>query len=115
MTDASKENKGIDPSDEKLVKDIAALARIDIEPAEVPMYAAQMRSILNYLEDLKDIDLTGIDPTVQIHPLELPFGPDEVERGLPIDAALNLSLRRRGDLLSVPRIVNPEEEAEAGE
>jgi len=114
MSDEEKEYINIDPSDEKLVRDIAALARIDFEPGEVQMYASQMRSILDYFEDLKDIDLSGIDPTVQIHPLGLPLEPDKIEPGLPINAALNISLRRRGNFISVPRIVNPEEEADAG-
>jgi len=114
MADANKGQPDIDPSDEKLVKDIAALARIEIEPGEVQMYASQMRAILDYFEDLKQIDLSGIDPTVQIHPLGLTLEPDEIEPGLPVNAALNISLRRRGNLLCVPRIVNPEEEADAG-
>lgn len=104
----------IDISDEELVKEIAALARLDFDEGEVKDYASQMRAILDHFEDLKDIDLEGIDPTVQINPVEIPLEDDCVEKGLSRDKILNLSAKRRGDFISVPRIVNPEDEAGSG-
>ncbi len=101
-------------SDEELVKEIAALARLDFDEGEVKGYAAQMRAILDHFEDLKEIDLEGIDPTVQINPVEIPLEDDFVEKGLSRDNVLNLGGRRRGDFISVPRIVNPEDEAGSG-
>ena len=112
--DDEKPHENTSVSDEDLVREIASLARIDFEPGEIEMYAAQMRSILNHFEDLKEIDVEGIDPTVQIRPIELPTGVDEIEPGLPIESSLRMSLRRRGDLLSVPRIVNPDDEGATG-
>ena len=101
-------------SDEELVKEIAALARLDFDEDEAKDYAAQMRAILDHFEDLNEIDLEGIDPTVQINPVEIPLEDDYIEKGLSRDKTLNLSARRRGDFISVPRIVNPEDEAGSG-
>ena len=109
-----KNSLPIDISDEELVKEIAALARLDFDEGEVKEYASQMRAILDHFEDLKDIDLEGIDPTVQINPVEIPLEDDFVEKGLSRNKILNLGSRRRGDFISVPRIVNPEDEAGLG-
>jgi aspartyl-tRNA(Asn)/glutamyl-tRNA(Gln) amidotransferase subunit C len=113
MTDKKNESNSAG-SDEELVREIAALARLDFEPGEIHGYASQMRSILDHFEDLKTVDLTGVDPTVQINPLKIPLKPDDVARGLPKDDILKLGRRARGDFISVPRIVNPEDEAASG-
>jgi len=105
-----EENK----TDEQLVEDIAKLARIDFEPGEISVYASQMRSILDHFSDLMEIDLEGLNPTVQIHRLDLPLQSDLADSGLEIDEGLGSSNRRRGNLVSVPRIVNPEDEAVSG-
>ena len=101
-------------SDEELVHEIAALARLNIKEDEIKDYAVRMRAILEHFEDLKEIDLEGIDPTVQINPLEIPLGPDLVEPGLPRNAILSISNRRVDDVISVPRIINPEDETKSG-
>ena len=109
-----KKSKPENISDEELVHEIAALARLNIDEDEIKDYAGQMRAILEHFEDLKEIDLEGIDPTVQINPLEIPLGPDMVEPGLPRNAILGISNRRRDDVISVPRIVNSEDDAASG-
>jgi aspartyl-tRNA(Asn)/glutamyl-tRNA(Gln) amidotransferase subunit C len=101
-----------DIDDKKLVEDIATLARIDFEEGEIGIYASQMRAILDHFDDLKEIDLTGINPTVQIHHVDIPLAEDNIEPGLSINDGLNASHRRRGNLLSVPRIVNPDAHVE---
>ena len=101
-------------SDEELVHEIAALARLNIKEDEIKDYAVQMREILEHFEDLKEIDLEGIDPTVQINPLEIPLGPDMAEPGLARNAILSISNRRVDDVISVPRIINPEDETKPG-
>ncbi len=96
-------------SDEKLVREIAALARIEFLPDEVPDYAAKMRAILDHFDDLTEVDLEGITPTVQINPVKLPLQADEILAGLKKSDILGISNRRRGDFISVPRIVNPDD------
>jgi aspartyl-tRNA(Asn)/glutamyl-tRNA(Gln) amidotransferase subunit C len=105
-------NPMADIEDKQLVAEIAALARLDFEDAEIETCATQMRSIIDHFKDLMEIDLEGINPTVQIHPIDLPLHDDRIEPGLTPDDALSISNRRRGNLLSVPRIVNPDASGE---
>jgi len=52
--------------DEKLVRHIAYLARIGIEDAEVRKFAEELRGILSYVEELKKVNVTGVEPIAQI-------------------------------------------------
>ena len=55
--------------DESRVQALAKLARIKIEDAEVPALALQLSRILSLVEQMNEIDTTGIEPLA--HPLEL--------------------------------------------
>ena len=55
-------------SDEEVAK-IAALARIELSPDDVTMFAQQLGDILAYVNELQQVDTTGIEPTS--HPLAL--------------------------------------------
>ena len=45
------------------VLDVAKLARIDLTDEEAKRYQTQMDEILNYVEQLNQIDVEGIEPT----------------------------------------------------
>jgi aspartyl-tRNA(Asn)/glutamyl-tRNA(Gln) amidotransferase subunit C len=55
--------------DESRVQALAKLARIKIEDVEVPALAFQLSRILTLVEQMNEIDTTGVDPLA--HPLEL--------------------------------------------
>jgi aspartyl/glutamyl-tRNA(Asn/Gln) amidotransferase C subunit len=42
--------------DEKLVKEIAALARLDLSKEETEMFVSQFRDILDYVSILNEVD-----------------------------------------------------------
>lgn len=48
---------------------VARLARLDLEPGEVDLYAAQLASILDHVAAVTGLDTTDVPPTA--HPLEL--------------------------------------------
>ena len=51
------------------VKAIARLARIEIDPADIPTYAEQLSRILQFVEQMNVADTDGIEPMA--HPLDL--------------------------------------------
>ena len=51
------------------VNAIARLARIEIDPADIPTYAKQLSRILRFAEQMKVADTDGIEPMA--HPLDL--------------------------------------------
>lgn len=72
-------------NDEKLTRQVAQLARLELTDAEVTTFTSQLGNILGYIQKLQQADVAGIEPLV--HPLELttPLR-DDVVRPSPVDA-----------------------------
>lgn len=54
---------------EELAK-IAKLAKLDLRPEELSKFSDQLSSILGYVGQLSQVDVTGVIPTAQINRLE---------------------------------------------
>jgi aspartyl-tRNA(Asn)/glutamyl-tRNA(Gln) amidotransferase subunit C len=55
------------------VERIAALAHLDLDAAELELFARQIGDILDYVNQLQQIDTTGIPPTASVvagHPAD---------------------------------------------
>jgi len=44
------------------VKHVAKLARLELTDAEIDKYSEQIGNILTYVEQMKEVDTTGIEP-----------------------------------------------------
>ena len=60
-------------------KHIADLARLELTEEELKKYGSQLSDVLNYIDQLKEVDTTGIEPTAQITGLENALRQDEKE------------------------------------
>ena len=58
-----KKQMPIQMIDEKQIRKIANLSRLEIQDADIPKLSSQLSSILSYIETLNELDLTGIKPT----------------------------------------------------
>ena len=63
----------------KEVEHIAHLARLGLSEKEVEKYATQLSSILEYVNQLKEVDTQGVVGTAQVTGLENITRQDEVE------------------------------------
>ena len=61
------------------IKHIADLARLELTEAELKKYGSQLSDVLNYIDQLKEVDTTDIEPTAQITGLENALREDEKE------------------------------------
>lgn len=52
------------------VKHIASLARIGVSEKEVEKFSKDLSSILDWIEQLKEVDVFGVEPTAHITGLE---------------------------------------------
>ena len=87
------------------VKYVAHLARISLTPAEETKLSAQLAGILGYIEKLKEVDVTGVEPTAHAVPLVNVTRPDEVRPSLSNDDALRNAPAKANGLFMVPKIV----------
>ena len=57
---------------------VAKLARIELTEAEVEKFRTQLSAVLDYVEQLQEVDTEGIEPTAQVTGLQNRFRKDEV-------------------------------------
>ena len=89
------------------VRRIAALARLRLSPDEERTFAVQLSAILGYVEQLKELDVSAVEPMT--HALAAgeaaPLRPDALQASLPPDEALANAPAREGTCFKVPRII----------
>ena len=87
------------------VKYVAHLARIALTPAEEQKIGAQLGNILGYIEKLKELDVSGVEPTAHAVPLTDVTRADEIRASLPPEEALRNAPAQANGLFLVPKIV----------
>jgi aspartyl-tRNA(Asn)/glutamyl-tRNA(Gln) amidotransferase subunit C len=70
------------------VRHIAELAKLRLSEGEVEQYAEQLSAILNYAQQLRAVDTSGVPPTPFVLPLENVMREDAPEPGLDTAEAL---------------------------
>ncbi len=87
------------------VKYVANLARVALTPAEEEKLGSQINSILGYIDKLKELDVSNVEPTAHAVPLINVVRPDETRPGLTNEEALRNAPSKAGGLFVVPKIV----------
>ncbi len=84
---------------------VANLARLALTPEEKATFSAQLRDVLSYIEQLKAVDVTGIEPTAHAFPLYNVWADDVPQPGLPVEEALRNAPAQRDHMIVVPKVV----------
>jgi aspartyl-tRNA(Asn)/glutamyl-tRNA(Gln) amidotransferase subunit C len=87
------------------VKYVAHLARLSLTPEEEEKIGAQLGSVLGYIEKLKEVDISGVEPTAHAFPLVNVMRPDEVRPSMPPEEALRNAPAQANGLFIVPKII----------
>ena len=87
------------------VKYVAHLARIALTPEEEQKLGAQLGGILGYIEKLREIDVTGVEPTAHAVPMVNVTRADEIRPSLSHEDALRNAPKQNNGLFVVPKIV----------
>ena len=94
------------PIDRGTVQKIAALARLQVDPAEEQRYVRELQAILSYVEQLQALDVEGIEPTSTVIAGAPPALRADEERPCDVrDEVLAQAPDRDGDYFRVPRVV----------
>ena len=87
------------------VKRVAHLARIALTPDEEKKLGSQLGHVLGYIEKLRELDVTNVEPTAHAVPMVNITRDDEVRPSLPHDEAMRNAPKKAGGLFVVPQIV----------
>jgi aspartyl-tRNA(Asn)/glutamyl-tRNA(Gln) amidotransferase subunit C len=84
---------------------VANLARVALTPDEEQRLGQQLTNILGYIEKLKEVDVSQVEPTAHAFPLVNVMRPDVVTGSLPHDEAMRNAPAKAGGLFVVPKVV----------
>ena len=84
---------------------IALLARLDLSAAERERAADELSQILDYFEQLAQLDTENIEPTSHVIPVVNVLREDVARAGLTTEAALQNAPSHAANQFQVPRVV----------
>lgn len=91
--------------DTATVRHIAKLARIAVSDAEAEALVPELNNILGWIEQLGEVDVTGVEPMTAVIPNSLRMRPDIVTVGDERDAVLaNAPVAEHG-FFAVPKVI----------
>ncbi len=90
----------------KEVEEIALLARLHLEPAEIDQMQGELGAILENFAALAKVDTTDVQPMTHAVPMELRLRPDEVQPSLPQSEALRGAPAKNDEVFIVPAIIS---------
>ncbi|OKH24790.1 asparaginyl/glutamyl-tRNA amidotransferase subunit C [Hydrococcus rivularis NIES-593] len=96
--------------DRQQVQKIAHLARLEITPEEEEQFATQLSSILEYFEQLSELDTKNVPPTTRAIEISNVARPDETIPYSNREALLKQAPEIEGDFFRVPQILNSDEQ-----
>ena len=91
--------------DAKTVKRIGRLARIRIEEDEVEKYQRELNTILGFVEQLGEVDVTGVEPMTSVTPMQLRRRDDKITDGGYPDRIVKNAPLSEDDFFMVPKVV----------
>ncbi len=87
------------------VRWIAHLARLDLTPAELETMTRDLSAIVDYVNQLQQVNTDGVEPLAHALDIQNVFRDDEPVPSLPVDAALANAPDRHGDFFGVPAVL----------
>jgi aspartyl-tRNA(Asn)/glutamyl-tRNA(Gln) amidotransferase subunit C len=95
----------MNPSADINIEYVARLARLALTAAEQQKLSQQLGDILHYVDKLKQVDITGIEPMAHGSPVFNVWGADVIMAGFSVDQALQNAPEQRDDSIVVPKVV----------
>jgi len=87
------------------IKYVAHLARLTLTLEEEQKIGAQLGNVLGYIEKLKEVDVSNVEPTAHAFPLVNVTRRDEIRPCLTNEEALRNAPASANGLFMVPKIV----------
>ena len=87
------------------VKKLAQLARLEISGQATTKVASKLSSILEYINQLKEVDVSGIEPMSHVHGVTNVMRVDETKESLSIEELKQMAPEMNGRFIKVPLVV----------
>ena len=88
------------------VQRLAQLSSLQLSDTEAAALGEDIKNILNYVEQLSELDTEGVKPTYQVTDLENVWRADEVDTyGVDREALLELAPETEAQQIKVPKVL----------
>jgi aspartyl-tRNA(Asn)/glutamyl-tRNA(Gln) amidotransferase subunit C len=87
------------------VKHIARLARLKLTDKEIDYFAGQLANIIDYIDQLKEVDTSNVGPTSHAIPIKNVFRKDNAKPSLEGGEVLKNAPSSEKGFFKVPRII----------
>lgn len=94
--------------DRDQVHKVALLARLELTPEEEEQFTTQMGSILEYFQQLSELDVRNVEPTTRAIDVSNITRPDAMHSYPNREALLKEAPEQEGDFFKVPQILGGE-------
>jgi aspartyl-tRNA(Asn)/glutamyl-tRNA(Gln) amidotransferase subunit C len=91
--------------DEKLVREIASLARLDLTDEETKIFVPQFQDILKYFSILNELDTENVPPAYSSSANKSVMRADKVEESVPTQEFLGNAPQAKDDYVVIPRVL----------
>ena len=91
--------------DEATVRRIAHLSRIAIADADVPRMQGELNAILAFVEQLGEVDVSGVEPMTAVTPTAMRMRADEVTDGGDASAITANAPATEDGFFLVPKVI----------
>jgi aspartyl-tRNA(Asn)/glutamyl-tRNA(Gln) amidotransferase subunit C len=91
--------------DEKTVRHIARLARLKISDAEAQSLKGELNSLLTWVEQLNEVDTSGVEPMTRVVDMSLKKRADQVTDGGIADDIVGNAPEAEDHYFVVPKVV----------
>jgi aspartyl-tRNA(Asn)/glutamyl-tRNA(Gln) amidotransferase subunit C len=91
--------------DTATVRRIAHLSRIAVQDEELAHLQSELNAILAFVEQLRGVDVEGVDPMTSVMPMQLKKREDEITDGFIADEIIANAPRHEDHFFVVPKVV----------
>lgn len=91
--------------DKQTIDKVANLARIEIKDKDVDTLIADMNKILTFMEQLNELDTTGVEPLIYMNESENVWREDVVKQEISVEDGIKNSANHNERFFLVPKII----------
>lgn len=91
--------------DTQTARKVAHLARIAVKDEDLPALARELSGILTFMEQLNEVDVSGVEPMTSVTPMRLKRRQDVVTEGGMAGKILSNAPDAREGFFAVPKVV----------
>ena len=91
--------------DHATVRRIATLARISVAEDEVAMLQGELNAILDFVAELDEVDVSGVEPMTSVTPMAMPMRTDIITDGGIADLIVANAPATEDNYFVVPKVI----------